>query len=59
LVRYLWAANQVLPATARTDSRDFSAWEAEEIAVAADELTADSGETEAAEQDETTTGQAL
>ena len=59
LVRYLWAANQVLPATARTDNRDFSAWEAEEIAGAAEELTADLGETESAAQDETTTEQAL
>lgn len=59
LVRYLWAANQVLPATARTDSRDYSAWEAEETAGTAEALTADSGETESAEQDEMTTEQAL
>lgn len=58
LVRYLWAANQVLPATARADNRDFFAEETD-VAGAAEDLTADPGETESAEQDETTTEQAL
>lgn len=59
LVRYLWAANQVLPATARPDNRDFSAWEAEDVAGAAEELTAEAAETELSESSETTTEQAL
>ena len=49
LVRYLWAANQVLPAAARTDGRDISALGTTAPVVGAEEIMVDSADGESVE----------